>query len=167
MEATMASLPVRVGVLMGSRSDWETMRNTASLLEELGIGHECRVISAHRAPDLLIDYVRSAGARGLQVIVAGAGGAAHLPGMAAALTTLPVIGVPVEAGALRGLDALLAIVQMPKGVPVATVAIGAAGAANAAILAAQILALGDPELAERLRTRRVDEAQKVAKTEVP
>ena len=129
-----------VGIIMGSRSDWDTMKYTADVLDELGIDHEVRVVSAHRTPDLLFDYASSAAERGLEVIVAGAGGAAHLPGMIAAKTTLPVLGVPVQSRALKGLDSLLSIVQMPGGVPVGTLAIGTAGATNAAHLAARILA---------------------------
>jgi 5-(carboxyamino)imidazole ribonucleotide mutase len=128
-----------VGVIMGSRSDWETMRHTAETLEALGIAHEVRIVSAHRTPDLLFDYAGGAEARGLEVLIAGAGGAAHLPGMAAAKTLLPVLGVPVESKALAGVDSLLSIVQMPAGIPVATLAIGRAGAVNAALLAAAIL----------------------------
>ncbi len=139
-----------VGVIMGSSSDWETMQHCVELLEELGVPHELRVVSAHRTPDLLFEYAAGARERGLQVIVAGAGGAAHLPGMTAAKTPLPVIGVPVQSKALNGLDSLLSIVQMPAGIPVATVAIGAAGARNAALLAAAILALGRPEIADAL-----------------
>ena len=138
------------GIIMGSSSDWETMRHAAEVLEELGVPHEVRVVSAHRTPDLLFEYASTARERGLEVIVAGAGGAAHLPGMAAAKTILPVIGVPVESRALKGLDSLLSIVQMPAGVPVATVAIGAAGARNAGILAAAILASGRPAISEAL-----------------
>jgi 5-(carboxyamino)imidazole ribonucleotide mutase len=130
-----------VGIIMGSRSDWETMRHAAEMLDQLGIAYEARVVSAHRTPDLLFDYCASARGRGLEVIIAGAGGAAHLPGMAAAKTSLPVLGVPVQGHALNGLDSLLSIVQMPKGVPVATLAIGATGAANAGLLAASILAI--------------------------
>ncbi len=144
----------RVAVIMGSKSDWATMRGAAELLAELGVGYEAKVVSAHRTPDLLFDYVGNAGARGIQVIIAGAGGAAHLPGMAAAKTSLPVLGVPVQSKALQGLDSLLSIVQMPKGIPVGTLAIGEAGAANAALLAAAILALGDAALRERLDAYR-------------
>ena len=146
--------PPKVGVIMGSRSDWETMRHAAAALTDLGVPHECRVVSAHRTPALLCEYARGATARGLQVIIAGAGGAAHLPGMVAAQTLLPVLGVPVQSRALNGLDSLLSIVQMPGGVPVATLAIGEAGARNAGLLAAQILALGDPALAARLQAQR-------------
>jgi 5-(carboxyamino)imidazole ribonucleotide mutase len=129
-----------VGIIMGSTSDWDTMRAAADMLEKLGIGHETRVVSAHRTPDLLFEYASSAQGRGIEVIIAGAGGAAHLPGMAASKTTLPVLGVPVQSKALNGMDSLLSIVQMPAGVPVATFAIGAAGATNAALTAAAILA---------------------------
>jgi 5-(carboxyamino)imidazole ribonucleotide mutase len=139
-----------VGLIMGSRSDWDTMRAAAEHLGQLAIPFEARVVSAHRTPDLLFDYAASAESRGLQVLIAGAGGAAHLPGMAAAKTRLPVLGVPVQSKTLNGLDSLLSIVQMPKGVPVATFAIGTAGAANAALFAASILALRDPEIAAAL-----------------
>ena len=143
-----------VGVIMGSRSDWETMQHTAETLGILDVPHEVRVVSAHRTPDLLFDYASGAAGRGLEVIVAGAGGAAHLPGMAASMTSLPVLGVPVETQALKGMDSLLSIVQMPAGVPVGTLAIGKAGAINAALLAAAIVAHGRPELAERLAAWR-------------
>ncbi len=143
-----------VGVVMGSRSDWETLRHAAATLEDLGIAHEVRVVSAHRTPDLLFDYAAQAMARGIRVLVAGAGGAAHLPGMLAAKTPLPVLGVPVQSQALNGLDSLLSIVQMPAGIPVGTLAIGRAGAVNAALLAAAILALADPALAQRLEAYR-------------
>ena len=145
---------VRVGIIMGSQSDWPTMREAAALLDELGVVHEARIVSAHRTPDRLWDYGRSAVERGLKVIIAGAGGAAHLPGMVASKTRLPVIGVPVQTRALGGVDSLYSIVQMPKGFPVATMAIGAAGAANAGLMAAQILALEDAGLAERLEEWR-------------
>ncbi|MBY0338933.1 MAG: 5-(carboxyamino)imidazole ribonucleotide mutase [Acetobacteraceae bacterium] len=135
---------------MGSRSDWETMRHACETLTALGVPHEARVVSAHRTPERLFDYARAARSRGLKVIVAGAGGAAHLPGMAASMTPLPVLGVPVESHALKGMDSLLSIVQMPGGVPVGTLAIGKAGAINAGLLAASILALSDPALAARL-----------------
>ena len=139
---------------MGSKSDWATMQRATELLAELEVHCEAKVVSAHRTPDLLFEYVGAAEARGIQVIIAGAGGAAHLPGMAAAKTSLPVLGVPVQSKALQGLDSLLSIVQMPKGIPVGTLAIGEAGAANAALLAASILALGDPALRERLKAYR-------------
>ena len=143
-----------VGVIMGSTSDWETMRHAAEILEALGIAHECRVVSAHRTPDRMYDYAKDAAGRGLKVIIAGAGGAAHLPGMVAALTTRPVLGVPVESLALKGQDSLLSIVQMPAGIPVGTLAIGKAGATNAGLLAAAILATADPGLGERLAAWR-------------
>jgi 5-(carboxyamino)imidazole ribonucleotide mutase len=145
---------IRVGIIMGSQSDWPTLRLAAEVLDELGVSHEAKIVSAHRTPDRLWEYGQNAVERGLQVIVAGAGGAAHLPGMMASKTRLPVIGVPVETRALGGLDSLYSIVQMPKGYPVATMAIGAAGAANAGLMAAQILALGDPGLAGRLEAWR-------------
>jgi 5-(carboxyamino)imidazole ribonucleotide mutase len=150
-----------IGVIMGSRGDYETLRPAVELLEELGIPHEKRVVSAHRTPDLLFEYASTAEGRGLRVIIAGAGGAAHLPGMVAAKTLVPVLGVPVPATALVGVDALLSIAQMPKGIPVGTLAIGQPGAANAALLAAQILATTDTALRERLRAwraQRTDEA---------
>jgi len=139
-----------IGIIMGSTSDWETMRHAADTLAALEIPHECKVVSAHRTPDRLYDYAGSAAGRGLQAIIAGAGGAAHLPGMAAAMTRLPVLGVPVESKALGGIDSLLSIVQMPAGIPVGTLAIGRAGAVNAALLAAAMLANSDPALARRL-----------------
>ncbi len=148
-----------VGVIMGSQSDWETMREACVILDELAIPYEKKVVSAHRTPDLMFEYAETAAARGLEVIIAGAGGAAHLPGMVAAKTVLPVIGVPVKSASLNGLDSLLSIVQMPAGVPVATVAIGKAGAANAGLLAAQIIAITRPEIRKRLETRR-DEMRK-------
>lgn len=144
----------KVAVIMGSRSDWETMQHASAILDELGIAHECRIVSAHRTPDWLMEFAGSAESRGIQVIIAGAGGAAHLPGMAASKTALPVLGVPVENGALRGMDALLAIVQMPGGIPVGTLAIGKAGAINAGLMAASILALSDSALRARLHARR-------------
>lgn len=147
-------MTAKVGVIMGSKSDWETMKQACDILEELSIPYEKKVVSAHRTPDLMFDYAEQARARGIQVIIAGAGGAAHLPGMVAAKTTLPVIGVPVQSKALNGLDSLLSIVQMPGGVPVATVAIGKAGATNAGLLAAQILGSTDALVAERLEERR-------------
>ena len=151
-----------VGIIMGSTSDWETMRHAAATLDALQVPHEARVVSAHRTPDRLYDYARTAAARGLKVIVAGAGGAAHLPGMAAAMTALPVLGVPVESKALSGMDSLLSIVQMPGGVPVGTLAIGRAGAINAGLLAAAILALADPALAQRLAAWRAAQTDGVA-----
>jgi 5-(carboxyamino)imidazole ribonucleotide mutase len=153
---------VRVGIIMGSQSDWPTLRQAAAVLDELGVAYETRIVSAHRTPDRLWDYGRGAVARGLQVIVAGACGAAHLPGMMASKTRLPVIGVPVETRALGGLDSLYSIVQMPRGFPVATMAIGTAGAANAGLMAAQILALSDPGLAERLEAWRAALSASVA-----
>ena len=147
---------IRVGIIMGSQSDWPTMRAAAELLDELGVHYEARIVSAHRTPDRLWDYGRKAVERGLQVIIAGAGGAAHLPGMMASKTRLPVIGVPVQTRALSGVDSLYSIVQMPRGYPVATMAIGAAGAANAGLMAAGILALQDADLAVRLDQWRAD-----------
>lgn len=144
----------KVGVIMGSSSDWETMKHACDILEELQVPYEKQVVSAHRTPDLMFEYAEAARDRGIHVIIAGAGGAAHLPGMVAAKTTLPVIGVPVQSKALNGLDSLLSIVQMPGGVPVATVSIGKAGATNAGLLAAQILSTTDAELAKRLEARR-------------
>ena len=145
---------VKVGIIMGSRSDWATMKHAADLLDELGVAHEKKIVSAHRTPDLLFAYASSAAERGLQVIIAGAGGAAHLPGMCAAKTRLPVLGVPVLSSALHGVDSLLSIVQMPKGIPVGTLAIGEAGAVNAALLACAILALNDAALARKLDAYR-------------
>lgn len=151
-----------VGIIMGSRSDWETMRHAAETLERLGIAHETRVVSAHRTPQRLYDYATGAAPRGLRAIIAGAGGAAHLPGMAAAMTRLPVLGVPVESHALKGMDSLLSIVQMPAGVPVGTLAIGRAGAVNAALLAAAMLATTDEALAARLDAFRAEQTAGVA-----
>ena len=150
-----------VGIIMGSTSDWETLRAAADMLDKVGVAYEVRVISAHRTPDLLFEYAASARERGLEVIIAGAGGAAHLPGMTAAKTTVPVLGVPVQSKTLGGLDSLLSIVQMPAGVPVATFAIGAAGAANAALCAAAILANSRPELATALEALRRDQTAAV------
>jgi 5-(carboxyamino)imidazole ribonucleotide mutase len=153
-----------VGIIMGSRSDWATMTHAAQTLDALGVAHESKVVSAHRTPQRLYDYAQGAAGRGLKVLIAGAGGAAHLPGMAASMTALPVLGVPVQSAALSGLDSLLSIVQMPGGIPVGTLAIGKAGAINAGLLAAQILSLNDPALAERVadwrkrQTEAVDEA---------
>ena len=145
---------MKVGIIMGSKSDWETMKHACDILDQLEIVYEKKVVSAHRTPDLMFTYAEEARNRGLKVIIAGAGGAAHLPGMVAAKTTLPVIGVPIQSQALKGLDSLLSIVQMPGGVPVATVAIGKAGAINAGLLAAQILATEDQKLANQLEARR-------------
>ena len=153
-----------VGVIMGSKSDWSTLSHTAEMLDKLGIAYEVKVVSAHRTPDLLFQYAEQAEERGLEVIIAGAGGAAHLPGMCAAKTHLPVLGVPVQSSMLSGVDSLLSIVQMPGGIPVATLAIGEAGAANAGILAAQILALSDAGLAGRLAAFRAAQTESVAET---
>ena len=154
-------MKIDVGIIMGSRSDWETMRRAGDMLDELGVSHEVRVVSAHRTPDLLFEYAESAVERGLKVIIAGAGGAAHLPGMTAAKTRLPVLGVPVESKALSGMDSLLSIVQMPAGIPVGSTAIGNAGAVNAALLAAAIIALGDPQVATALDTFRRNQTDTV------
>jgi len=150
-----------VGLIMGSKSDWDTMQHAAQILEVLGVPHETKVVSAHRTPDLLFDYAASAEARGIEVIIAGAGGAAHLPGMAAAKTIIPVLGVPVESKALQGIDSLLSIVQMPAGVPVGTLAIGKPGAINAGLLAASIVAVNRPEIKERLRAFRAEQTNAV------
>jgi 5-(carboxyamino)imidazole ribonucleotide mutase len=150
-----------VGIIMGSRSDWDTMRAAAELLEQLGVPHEIRVVSAHRTPDLLFEYASTAAQRGLEVLIAGAGGAAHLPGMTAAKTALPVLGVPVQSKALNGMDSLLSIVQMPKGIPVATFAIGAAGAANAGLFAAAILANRHPQIGAALAAFRAKQTDAV------
>jgi 5-(carboxyamino)imidazole ribonucleotide mutase len=150
-----------VGIIMGSTSDWETLRHAAETLEKLGVPHEVRVVSAHRTPDLLFEYAATARDRGLQVLIAGAGGAAHLPGMAAAKTSLPVLGVPVQSKALNGLDSLLSIVQMPAGIPVGTLAIGVAGATNAALLAAAILGLTQPAIRAALESFRATQTDKV------
>jgi 5-(carboxyamino)imidazole ribonucleotide mutase len=156
-----------VGIIMGSTSDWETMEHAAKTLEQLGVSHETRVVSAHRTPDLLFDYASSAEQRGIEVIIAGAGGAAHLPGMTASKTVLPVLGVPVESKALKGLDSLLSIAQMPGGIPVATLAIGKAGAINAALLAAAFLGNKYPEIRESLRKFRESQTAKVLSTPDP
>jgi len=158
----MSDSAPQVGIIMGSVSDWETMRHAADALDALGIAHETRVVSAHRTPERLYTYAREAAGRGLKVIIAGAGGAAHLPGMAASMTTLPVLGVPVESKALKGMDSLLSIVQMPGGIPVGTLAIGKAGATNAGLLAGAILALSDPALAKRLGEWRAAQTDNVA-----
>lgn len=157
----MANAPL-IGIIMGSTSDWETMRHAASILEELGVPHETKVVSAHRTPQRLYDYATSAADRGLKVIIAGAGGAAHLPGMAAAMTHLPVLGVPVESKTMKGLDSLYSIVQMPGGIPVGTLAIGKAGAKNAALLGAAILATSDGALTEKLIAWRTAQTESVA-----
>jgi 5-(carboxyamino)imidazole ribonucleotide mutase len=153
-----------VGLIMGSKSDWDTMKAAAEVLDALGVAYEAKVVSAHRTPKRLYDYATSAKARGLKVIIAGAGGAAHLPGMAASMTPLPVLGVPVKSKELKGLDSLLSIVQMPKGVPVGTLAIGEAGAANAGIMAASILALNDDMLAQRLDAFRAAQTEAVSES---
>ena len=151
----------KVGIIMGSQSDWATMKHAADVLDELGVAYEKQIVSAHRTPDLLFEYAEKAAIRGLSVIIAGAGGAAHLPGMTAAKTRLPVLGVPVQSKALNGMDSLLSIVQMPKGIPVGTLAIGEAGAVNAGLLAAAIVALQDPEVAVKLDAYRAAQTQRV------
>ena len=151
----------KVGIIMGSHSDWATMKHAADVLEELGVAYEKRIVSAHRTPDLLFQYAATAVERGLAVIIAGAGGAAHLPGMTAAKTRVPVLGVPVQSKALNGLDSLLSIVQMPKGIPVGTLAIGEAGAVNAGLLAAAIVAITDPAVAQKLDAYRAAQTQRV------
>jgi 5-(carboxyamino)imidazole ribonucleotide mutase len=155
-----------VAIIMGSKSDWETLRHAAEMLDQLHVAYEKKIVSAHRTPDLLFEYASSAESRGLKVLIAGAGGAAHLPGMCAAKTTLPVLGVPVESKSLKGIDSLLSIVQMPAGVPVGTLAIGEPGAKNAALLAAEILALSDEKLAARLKKFRQHQTQLVLNTEL-
>ena len=161
-----SSLPL-VAVIMGSTSDWETMRHAADVLKQFGVPHECRVVSAHRTPAWMAEFAAGAEGRGIEVIIAGAGGAAHLPGMVAAQTTVPVFGVPVESKALKGLDSLLSIVQMPAGVPVGTLAIGQAGATNAGLLAVAVLANTRPELREKLRRFREEQAAKVREATLP
>ena len=161
----MGETAPQVGVIMGSQSDWPTMAHAVQILEEFGIAHEVQIVSAHRTPDRLVNYAKSAADRGLAAIIAGAGGAAHLPGMVASLTTLPVLGVPIESHALKGMDSLLSIVQMPAGIPVGTLAIGEAGAVNAALLAAAVLALGDKKIDAALTKYRAEQTGKVA--EVP
>jgi 5-(carboxyamino)imidazole ribonucleotide mutase len=151
-----------VGIIMGSQSDWATMRHAADILEQLGVPHERRIVSAHRTPDRMVAYAKGAEERGLKIIVAGAGGSAHLPGMVAALTALPVLGVPIESKSLSGLDSLLSIVQMPGGIPVGTLAIGVPGAKNAGLLAASIIALQDAAVAAKLRQWRLDQTESVA-----
>jgi 5-(carboxyamino)imidazole ribonucleotide mutase len=163
----MAETKIQVGVIMGSKSDWEYMSAAAEVMDELKVSHEVRVLSAHRTPDLTLDYSATARERGLSVIIAGAGGAAHLAGVIAAKTLLPVIGVPMPTTSLQGMDSLLSIVQMPKGVPVATMAIGKPGAANAGLLAAQIIALHDEQLARRLADWRAARAQELLKQKLP
>jgi len=155
-----------IGIIMGSKSDWETMRHAAEMLTRFGVAHEAKVVSAHRTPDWMVQYASGAESRGLQVIIAGAGGAAHLPGMVAANTLLPVLGVPVESQALKGMDSLLSIVQMPGGIPVGTLAIGKAGAQNAALLAIAMLANHDPALREKLRAFRDEQASRVRSEEL-
>jgi len=166
MQAKTNNEPL-VGVIMGSKSDWETLRHCADVLKEFGVAHECKVISAHRTPNLMVEYCAGAEGRKIRLIIAGAGGAAHLPGMAAANTTLPVIGVPVEGAALKGIDSLLSIVQMPGGVPVATMAIGKAGAINAALFAVAILAGQDSDLRKKLKEYREKQAQRVLGETLP
>ena len=161
------SSPPLVGLIMGSQSDWETLSATAEILQELGVSYETKIVSAHRTPELLVSYATEAASRGLEVIIAGAGGAAHLPGMTASMTHLPVIGVPVESNVLRGVDSLLSIVQMPKGIPVATVAIGKAGAANAAILAASILGIKYPQISQAVQKLRARQTESVLQTPPP
>ncbi len=156
-----------VGIIMGSKSDWETMQNAAEVLAEFGVPHETRIVSAHRTPELMREYAQAAEGRGLEVIIAGAGGAAHLPGMVAAQTVLPVLGVPVQSQALKGMDSLLSIVQMPAGVPVGTMAIGKAGARNAALLAIAIVANSRPELRRKLHAFRADQTRRVLEDRLP
>ena len=158
----MGETPPQVGVIMGSQSDWPTMAHAVQILEQLGISHDVQIVSAHRTPDRLVGYAKSAAERGLKAIIAGAGGAAHLPGMVASMTRVPVLGVPVQSAALSGVDSLYSIVQMPGGVPVATFAIGKAGATNAALLAAAVLALSDADLASRLEAWRAERTAAVA-----
>ena len=165
MTEEQAAAP-QVAIVMGSQSDWETMQQASAVLEKLGVAHECRIVSAHRTPDRLVRFARDAHAQGIKVIIAGAGGAAHLPGMIAAMTHLPVLGVPVQSKALKGMDSLLSIVQMPGGIPVGTLAIGAPGAINAGILAASILATADAALAERLIAFRTAQTDSVAEKPV-
>lgn len=162
----MSDQPPVIGIIMGSQSDWETMKNAADVLDALNVAYETKIVSAHRTPDRLYDYAKTAKSRGLKVIIAGAGGAAHLPGMAAAMTPLPVLGVPVQSRTLKGLDSLLSIVQMPGGVPVGTLAIGSAGAKNAGLMAAEIMALMDDDLAARLDDWRAAQSASVAEEPV-
>lgn len=163
----MSTAPPRVAVIMGSKSDWETMRHTDDMLNFFGVPHECRIVSAHRTPDYMAAYAREAEERGIEVIIAGAGGAAHLPGMVAAHTLVPVLGVPVESHAMKGIDSLYSIVQMPGGIPVGTLSIGRAGANNAALLAVAILANHDPELRTKLRAFRKEQTDKVRRETLP
>lgn len=156
-----------VGIIMGSKSDWDTMRHAADTLAQFGVPHETKIVSAHRTPQWMVEYATTAETRGIQIVIAGAGGAAHLPGMVAANTLLPVLGVPVESHALKGMDSLLSIVQMPGGVPVGTLAIGKSGAQNAALLAVAMLANHDPELREKLRLFREEQAARVRSEELP
>ena len=165
--ASFSAAAPTVGVIMGSRSDWETMKAAADILVQFGVAHECRVVSAHRTPAWMVEYARDAEARNLQVIIAGAGGAAHLPGMVASMTTVPVIGVPVQSKALSGLDSLLSIVQMPAGVPVGTLAIGKAGATNAGLLTVAIVSGSRPALRAQLRAYRQEQTQKVRQEQLP
>ena len=167
MSAETASKSPLVGIIMGSTSDWPTMKHAADLLEKLGVPFESRVVSAHRTPDRMFEYARSAASRGLKVIIAGAGGAAHLPGMVASLTHLPVLGVPVESRVMKGQDSLLSIVQMPKGIPVGTLAIGESGAANAGLLAAAIIALIEPEVSQKLQEFRRNQSESVPNEPTP
>jgi len=162
----MAEAPL-VAVIMGSKSDWETMRHADEVLASFGVAHECRIVSAHRTPTYMAEYAQAAEARGVQVIIAAAGGAAHLPGMVAAHTTLPVFGVPIESHTLKGVDSLLSIVQMPRGIPVGTLAIGKAGAANAALLAIAVLATRDASLRDRLRAFRAEQERSVREDSLP
>jgi 5-(carboxyamino)imidazole ribonucleotide mutase len=162
----MAASPL-VGILMGSQSDWDTMQHTADILRQFDVAHEARVMSAHRTPDVVLEYAASAESRGLKVIIAGAGGAAHLAGVVASKATLPILGVPIQSKALQGLDSLLSIVQMPAGIPVATLAIGNAGATNAGLLAVAILATNDPALSQRLKDYRQRQAEKILAAKLP
>jgi 5-(carboxyamino)imidazole ribonucleotide mutase len=159
--------PILVSIIMGSKSDWETMQHADAILKQFDVPHECKIVSAHRTPGWLAEFAQSAEARGVQVVIAGAGGAAHLPGMAAAQTILPVLGVPVQSHAMNGMDSLLSIVQMPAGVPVGTLAIGKAGATNAALLAIAILATSRPALRDKLRTYRTEQTQRVLGETLP